>query len=551
VADAIDLADPGDTVIVPAGSATWDESLVIDKGIILKGAGIGQTVITSNITASSATDAIISFQPASPGTNTPLRITGFTLDCAEKCSGIYMGQSTENILDQIRIDHNRICNCFRTAITGRCIYLVGNIFGVIDNNQIEAGEGKSIDAYGNSNLQWAMPLDRSFGLNNRMYYEDNTFTSGHTYHSAGHGGRYVTRYNNYTYTDTTSGLFPIFDIHGNQSAGCATMVAEIYGNTINLGTKGGGLFDQRGGQAVIFNNTVNSTSSVSAKCREEYPDDLSGYDYLQHVTNSYYWANYKNGTTRINCVIMIDPDWENGLVENVDFFNQQTSFDGSVGMGVGTLANRPASCTLEGAGYWATDENTLYRWHNGAWEFLFTPYTYPHPLRTEGPTADIVLGPPVGNTEDGASLQAITTDTQLRMYGYRVLADSDTTVYTMHAKIAALDGACKCAIYSVNPNNSVGELLGITTEVVDPEAGWHEFPLVLPVDVTQGTYYYLMIWASNHPASVYYSTYPTSTIMRRWNVTTPPALPYDDWPDPFPLPSQGITQNRNLCIYAQ
>jgi len=394
VAQTIAAADPGDTVLVPAGSATWDESLVITKGIILKGAGIGQTVITSNISATKEYQAIIQFLPASPQSNDPFRVTGFTLDCNEMTTGIYLYQGTDYILDRVRIDHNRITYPPRGSFTARGILIKGNVFGVIDNNEFEVREGKSIDAYGLFDNQWAMNLDRSFGLSNRMFYEDNTFRSGHTFHSTGHGGRYVIRYNNYTFTDDHT-LTPIFDMHGNQPNGdselFASMVGEIYGNTINLGSRGGTLLGQRGGQAVVFNNTVNSTTSVSSSCREEYRDNLIGHDYLMHVTNSYYWENYKNGTTRINATITLGEDWENGLVENVDFFNQQTSFDGSVGMGVGLLANRPASCTLEGAGYWATDENTLYRWHNGAWEFLFTPYTYPHPLRTEGPTADLAV----------------------------------------------------------------------------------------------------------------------------------------------------------------
>jgi len=52
VSAAISAAPSGDTVLVPAGSATWSDQLVITKGIQLIGAGIGQTVITSDFTAS-------------------------------------------------------------------------------------------------------------------------------------------------------------------------------------------------------------------------------------------------------------------------------------------------------------------------------------------------------------------------------------------------------------------------------------------------------------------------------------------------------------------
>ena len=69
------------------------------------------------------------------------------------------------------------------------------------------------------------------------------------------------------------------------------------------------------------------------------------------------------------------------------------------GVGCGTLANRPETCTT-GVGYWATNQKcddltgmvgvnpsipisgTLYKCTStNTWEPYYTPYTYPHPLR--------------------------------------------------------------------------------------------------------------------------------------------------------------------------
>jgi hypothetical protein len=111
-----------------------------------------------------------------------------------------------------------------------------------------------------------------------------------------------------------------------------------------------------------------------------------------------------------------DADYNDSqIVPDRDIFWKDitVTFDGTSGVGWGTLASRPSTCTTNpsgesltsgwGPGYWATDQGS---WNTSAsnpegvnaggadgvlyvctatntWTVKYTPYTYPHPLRGE------------------------------------------------------------------------------------------------------------------------------------------------------------------------
>ena len=109
----------------------------------------------------------------------------------------------------------------------------------------------------------------------------------------------------------------------------------------------------------------------------------------------YIWNNTRNGALSAGEAVYTDPG---AVAPNRDYYNQDNTNcapgGGScaAGVGRGTLAQRPASCS-PGVGYWATDQG---EWNstNGAtpdgrlykcvsannWAPYYMPYAYPHPL---------------------------------------------------------------------------------------------------------------------------------------------------------------------------
>lgn len=123
----------------------------------------------------------------------------------------------------------------------------------------------------------------------------------------------------------------------------------------------------------------------------------------QSAASGAFWDNCNNGLG--GCTIgganEVDPvvtDTYAGSVQNNvphdilinrDYFQPVTTGSGhgvgTAGVGQGTLAQRPATCSTiahsSGPYYWATDTNTLYNCSStNVWSTYYTPYTYPNPL---------------------------------------------------------------------------------------------------------------------------------------------------------------------------
>jgi len=355
------------------------------KGVYLKGAGIDSTIIHH------ASSQIFSYAPATPADDTIFSVSGFTLDGdgTNTAGGLILisNSSTDYAITQVSIFSNKFKD------TKDSIYIVGAVYGVAYANKFDDCQivfrdlGKNRDSWDN------YPF--AYGDANNFYFEDNEIyhTHGNTggwvgWVEGGQGGRYCIRYNSWDCTNVT-GYLDMLDMHGNQKAtgeSYATMGAEVYENTytgIGAGLNKRIMY-QRGGKLLMYNNTytVNGGNNYF-HLAEEYADSLSPTNAsdIQHVNTSYYWNNLVNG---VNKAAWESSDPLGELAENSEYWNYNASFDGTTGVGVGLKAARPATCTT-GVGYWATDESKLYvatgtnTWSNPA---FYTPYTYPHPLRS-------------------------------------------------------------------------------------------------------------------------------------------------------------------------
>lgn len=421
----IDSAQTGDIIIVPAGRCEWSKSVTIPdpKKITLKGAGIDLTVITNPLKASVRLEM----------GDSASRVTGFTFN--EIKIKLFSGSA--------RIDHNKLYSFDHVPGSGIIFHTTRNVLveapqALIDHNMFEncrvvvAAAGSIL-----ANKPWSLPLDMG-GYENVVYVEDNIFHR--TYNGAGnaidanYGGAYVFRYNKVH----NEGQMLNIMAHGLQATSRATRKWELYGNIIQTNsTVYHQTFRMRGGTGVIFyNQTLGAWSGPSIDLDEQRSaaalgsggrcdgtstwdrnEDASGYPcrdqigrgpdavlwvtgsgaYTQPLMPAYAWVN----RTQTNAEVafrLYYPAQSKWIAANRDYYDYNASFDGTVGVGCGTLDSRPALCTT-GTAYWATNQSctsvagmvgvepatpiagTLYKCKApNTWTAYYTPYTYPHPL---------------------------------------------------------------------------------------------------------------------------------------------------------------------------
>lgn len=420
VTSAISSSSNGDTVVVPAGSCSWSAEVSIDKSITLQGSGSDLTIISN----------------ASLGIHAPyVKITGFTF------SGGNIAPNAENF----RIYRNKF------VTSGESI-TIGGVYGLIDSNtfSFSGTNAEMVKIYGPDN-SWTTAS--SYGTASAVYVEENTFSTTQGLGSSqvvqtNYNGRAVVRYNTITNAK--------IDAHGIWSNGDpnhygdwtnptenSARSIEIYGNHFRPSSGSPTWWfsiELRGGTGIVFNNDFVGTSQYNnegrpnvylhdycnvasdGNCLGYYltPDRYPGRGQLGRGVNQtlepiYLWGNTINGTWFNTS----REDWpvaaaitqygrsytaDEIVKKNRDYYEYNSSFSGTTGVGIGTMATRPATCTT-GVGYWATDQGSwnttgadgvLFKCTStNTWTQYYTPYIFPHPLRNgelPSPTLTIPQG---------------------------------------------------------------------------------------------------------------------------------------------------------------
>lgn len=428
--------EAGDTIVLPAGEATWGDSNRGNNGIVyvilpiaIRGQG-DSTVIRMHENGPVYTRGV--FALWSMVTLSDLKIVGAaTRPVTAITSYTYNNTGTGGIN---YTGGFRVTNVTFEGGTGAGIfvYFQGIASGLIDNCRIngQAGNAELIFGRGPDN---AWQTDNTMGTANNIFVEDCTFSGDGYVNDANSNARMVVRYNTITGRIKADG-------HGVASNTPARSYRnmEVYGNSWTNTSQAWAAIEMRGGTFMVFNNQAtypawffltdygylaawpNFGSQFQTPINYPIKDQVGvGKDpKLAASEPAYLWNNRAAGavwtrTTKGVPQGAIDlyrtqtgnpaaTFTERDMIRaNRDFF-AEAGFDDATGVSSGTKAQMLATTpTQRGIGWWVTDEGEwnskngaapdgqLYTWDGTQWQFKYRPHAYPHPLRGGGAPSNV------------------------------------------------------------------------------------------------------------------------------------------------------------------
>lgn len=423
----------------------------------------------------------------------------------------------------IRIDNN-IFREFAGDQEGGVYFNNTIHLGLVDNNTFIDNQRHVIVYGQNSYSweRWGTEANKR-GSVNMVYMEDNIYRWTSSYdsvlgapatYSTGFGASWVSRFNDIDSQKT--GLYQQgHDAHGNNGvdthvneATCsggsysicgsttdacctdrrAVQMIEVYNETFTgviEGSQWSKFVDQRAGAGMIFDNTSNTAYGTIQMSEEDYPDDgicctgtiANWEDCCDNVRDSYHFSNTKtNGNWSHyeypNQDIMVEPNY-NYWKDNTSFTpGSDTSLTSGIAIGTAAQMAQVITCT-ENVGFWVTDEG---EWDdtNGAtpdgrlyicdnsniFNLFYTPYTYPHPLRSEAGT------PPEFSSAslaaDGEILSVVFNELVTKGAGYSDTHFNVDSTYQGALTVTWLDGdGTETHRFTLSSKVMIGDTLNI------------------------------------------------------------------------------------------
>lgn len=265
IQNAITHANPGDTLVLAAGTYNFASTVTIDKPIQVVGStdsnGKNLTILQNTYTSSSP-QALFYITADNVRLN-QLNFQGIVGNGICYDEGI-MGSNIQRFCI-------KNCNFSNFGVAGVSIY--GDSKGVISkcyftdiyrNTMTDLGYGVLVKGDGLPANWPATPLYGMANEDNAVYVEDCNFIRDKHAISSGNSSKYVFRFNNcLDCGGTNTTVLQSVDAHGNEAGNTTgSRSYEIYGNTIDyrlLASQGKNAFAGiciRGGDGMIYGNTV-------------------------------------------------------------------------------------------------------------------------------------------------------------------------------------------------------------------------------------------------------------------------------------------------------
>jgi Right handed beta helix region len=345
IRNAIAVAHPGDTIVIPEGRFEFHGQVFLPDGLSLRGAGRDKTWLIKG-------DRLGEWKPmlsVDCKTGKPFHFSGITLQGAGRDlqassvasdhiqdQGIVLRGSCKDFL----IFGSRFTKFSRAGIelVGDDGSVHGEPKGVIFDNEFIDNWSSYLGyavAVNGSVAAWAQPV--ALGTEQAVFVEDNYFAANRCAIQANDGARYVFRHNDISNNQPDSA--PIYAHGKNPYWPRGTRSFEIYNNKVRNPQPRWAGIALGGGSGVIYDNDMDGVSYGIVFMIEGDSKVATHYPYQDQLSDTWVWDNSANGK-----VIAAPTLRQGGGINIAEFLQQGRDF---------FLQRKPN----------------------------FQPFTYPHPAR--------------------------------------------------------------------------------------------------------------------------------------------------------------------------